>query len=228
MIIYLITNTINGKQYVGQTVRTLHRRWIAHCSKNSRGCTALSRAIQKYGRESFTQTILSVCTFLDELNDAERYFIEYYQTLSPNGYNLTIGGDTSSALQGVKRNPIIGVKISATLTGRSLSDAHKAAVSRGHLGKTHSEAHKAAQSRSQLGRRHTAESRAKISASKRDGYHPRRGQPAWNRRPVINIDSGEIFPSLKLAAESLGFSSSQLHNRLTGKLPNDTRFKFKI
>jgi group I intron endonuclease len=92
MFVYLITNTINGKRYVGQTRQTLAKRWIAHCSKNR--CRYLYNAIQKYGRQSFSiESIVEVPT-LELANEFEIEYIERYKTQYPNGYNICSGGES--------------------------------------------------------------------------------------------------------------------------------------
>ncbi len=92
MIIYKITNKINGKIYIGQTTRSLQHRWRKHCESTS-GCTALSSAIKKYDKENFTVEQIDVATTREELDQKESYWIAYYDSMSPNGYNLTGGGD---------------------------------------------------------------------------------------------------------------------------------------
>lgn len=54
--IYKITNTVNGKSYIGQTLQTIQQRWYAHkyaAKKKKQGCNKLINAINKYGEESF-------------------------------------------------------------------------------------------------------------------------------------------------------------------------------
>lgn len=53
--IYLITNKLNGKMYVGQTLMTVHERWLRHCSvaRNNINATGIDGAIRKYGKEIF-------------------------------------------------------------------------------------------------------------------------------------------------------------------------------
>lgn len=91
MIIYKITNRINGKCYIGQTVGTLDARWKRHCKDNSK-CTAIHNAIVKYGKDNFTVEEIDNAVSQDELNEKEAYWITKLNTLSPNGYNLQNGG----------------------------------------------------------------------------------------------------------------------------------------
>lgn len=86
--IYLVTNQINQKQYVGQTKRTIEIRWKEHIRKDDQ--TSLNKAIQKYGSENFAVTQLEECSD-DLLNEREQYWITYYNTFK-NGYNDTTGG----------------------------------------------------------------------------------------------------------------------------------------
>ena len=93
MIIYKITNRINVKVYIGQTKRTLERRWKEHCCPKG-GCPLLKRAINKYGKENFTVEQIDVANDVDELNKKEIYWIDYYKSANENyGYNLSLGGE---------------------------------------------------------------------------------------------------------------------------------------
>jgi group I intron endonuclease len=84
-MIYLITNTVNGKRYIGKTSRTIEVRWYHHCKNAEYGLdNYLYKAIRKYGKDNFT--IEYLCDGLDE---EEVVMIEAY---SPE-YNMTKGGD---------------------------------------------------------------------------------------------------------------------------------------
>jgi group I intron endonuclease len=96
MIIYKITNTVNNKSYIGQTVRTLRQRKNQHISESKRGKDTtcyIHNAIRKHGDVNFKFEIIDKCKNIDELNEKEIYHIEKYNTLKPNGYNLTEGGN---------------------------------------------------------------------------------------------------------------------------------------
>jgi group I intron endonuclease len=94
-LIYLITNTVNGKVYVGQTNRSLKKRWQAHCKAAQAGEPwALARAIRKYGKEAFTIAVLEAAA-VEDLGAAEIKWIEHYESFTDRskGYNLTAGGE---------------------------------------------------------------------------------------------------------------------------------------
>jgi group I intron endonuclease len=82
--VYLVTNTLNGKQYVGQTITKHSRKGHGH---------ALADAYKKYGHKSFTYE--TVCGGVDKpltLDFMEQFWINVMGSLAPNGYNLEQGG----------------------------------------------------------------------------------------------------------------------------------------
>lgn len=93
MFIYSITNEVNGKTYVGQTTKPLDERWYNHL-KSARGRSRLPIhcAIRKYGVDSFSIRVVSTALSREELDILETYFIDKYNSLTPNGYNRTSGG----------------------------------------------------------------------------------------------------------------------------------------
>ena len=94
--IYKITNLINQKSYIGQSV-DIESRWIAektrafNQSSNSYD-TILSRAFRKYGISNFLFEVIEECS-KEQLNEKERYYIYSLKTLAPFGYNIADGGD---------------------------------------------------------------------------------------------------------------------------------------
>ncbi len=93
MIIYKITNLINGKIYIGKTYRDVNVRWMEHCKKTSH-CSLLTRAIQKYKKENFKIEVIFETKNAYLLNRKEVYFIKLYNTINPEkGYNLRTGGE---------------------------------------------------------------------------------------------------------------------------------------
>ena len=101
--IYCITSPSN-KKYIGQCVKELSSgkkwgyisRWKDHIrdSKTRNYCRLLNSAIKKYEPDNFKIEVLKECD-INELDYYESYYIENYNTLSPNGYNLTTGKSVS-------------------------------------------------------------------------------------------------------------------------------------
>ena len=90
MFVYVITNTINGKRYIGQTTTSLERRWWFHQKHSS--CTYIHAAIKKYGPKNFTIEVICEPPTIELMDEFEAEYIKRYCTLAPNGYNLTEGG----------------------------------------------------------------------------------------------------------------------------------------
>ena len=88
--IYKITKISNGKSYIGQS-NNIERRFKEHQQKGVSSRIPLDIAIQKYGIHAFTYEILEECS-LNELNEREQYWINYYDTIN-NGYNCLPGGE---------------------------------------------------------------------------------------------------------------------------------------
>src|ERR1700694_6194578 len=95
MFVYLITNTINDKRYVGQTSVPIERRWIQHrCEAKTGAGLHLYKAIRKYGADSFE--VIALVT-VDTKREADFYETELIKFLdlknSEKGYNMTDGGE---------------------------------------------------------------------------------------------------------------------------------------
>ena len=107
MFIYRITNKINGKVYIGKTVRSIDARWTQHLADVRRGSDLLfHRAIRKYGADEFLVEVLYATEDFDELNRLECAAIQQHRSYERDyGYNLTLGGDGSSPGE---LNPMFG------------------------------------------------------------------------------------------------------------------------
>lgn len=87
-VIYVITNLLDGMQYVGQTTRSIEQRFKEHMKAKS----YIGSAIREVGTENFSIEIIAECASKEELNAKEIFFIEEFDCMAPNGYNLTEGG----------------------------------------------------------------------------------------------------------------------------------------
>jgi len=91
-IIYKITNHINGKKYIGQT-QNIKNRWNSHKYGNpDQMNNELYKDIKKYGITNFKIKKISFSKTQKKAYKKEIYFIKKFNTQSPNGYNLAIGG----------------------------------------------------------------------------------------------------------------------------------------
>lgn len=93
--IYKITNNINGKIYIGQhkqiTIKEKVDRYLG-------SGILIKKAQNKYGKENFTKEIIEYCD-KENVNDREVYWIRFYNSLTPNGYNITKGGQNAATTQ---------------------------------------------------------------------------------------------------------------------------------
>lgn len=126
--VYLVTNLINGKQYVGKTAHSLEARRKCHFEERNDN-TPFHNALKKYGFENFEWlTLFNGC---DEnfLFEEEMEFIKEHNTKVPNGYNLTDGGEGSC---GYKHSKETRRKMSEARKGKKFTEEtrRKMSVSR--------------------------------------------------------------------------------------------------
>lgn len=117
--IYKITNKITNKCYIGETKKSNPElRWNEHKSKIKKGigCPALQDAVKKYEIENFKFEILIIC-FDDDRYKFEKEYIEKYNSIVPNGYNLTTSGE-GGGFYGKKHSNETIDKIKKTLKER--------------------------------------------------------------------------------------------------------------
>ena len=241
--IYILTNIINLKKYVGQTTRPIEDRFCEH-QKPSNHCSAIYEAIKKHGWENFT-TDYYKCSD-DELNKHERWFVKLMNTMSPNGYNLREGGGSRGKLSGETKQ-----KISESMTGKVFTVEHREALSAVRIGKKLSQEHREALSASHKGKGQTQETKEKISkkmkgqertqehkdaisASKKGEKNPnygKMGDKHHNSKRVYQYDlEGKFiasFGSTNEAARNIGKTDgSNIRKCANGKLPHVYKFKW--
>mgnify|MGYP000209157578 CR=1 FL=1 len=126
--IYCLTSP-SDKKYIGQSVKFLSsgkkwgylKRWRQHCyeAKINKGfCRLLDNAIRKYNPDAFKVELLKECS-IDELDYYEQYYISKYNTLKPNGYNLTTGKSQSRQSEETK------IKRSESMLGKNKGNSLK-------------------------------------------------------------------------------------------------------
>lgn len=168
--IYRVTNTVNGKVYIGQTSQIPKRRWTTHIYDAINGSDLyFHRAIRKYGEDAFQFEVLLAGLTREEANLKECELIAEYGALDRDkGYNATFGGIGANHTEEAK------AKISAASTEYWADPVNRAAASKARRGLLAGEKNPMFGVRGEdhpfFGRTHTAETRAKQSAIKKEMF----------------------------------------------------------
>ena len=185
--VYLITNLINSKKYVGVTTKTLKHRWQQHCWSSTRNkqCRLIGKAIKKYAKENFKMELIEEMLDVSEkdLLTREAFYIAKYNTFADggHGYNLIRCSEghfiySEKTRQKISENQR-GEK--NQFYGKRHSEKSLALMSQSHMG-----------SKAHLGKPHTEETRKRLSDLLSGEKSPR-----YN--PLVmrfhNIFSGEEF-----------------------------------
>lgn len=134
--IYKITNLLNNKVYIGQSVN-IARRWKDHRSRPFQQGedferNYLYRAIRKNGLENFSFEIIEECA-QEELNEKEKYWISHYKSyLEDFGYNQTLGGDSAVTFCKITDEQLVEIYellLNTLLTQREIADKYNVAES---------------------------------------------------------------------------------------------------
>lgn len=183
MVIYKITNTQNGKVYIGQTVQPFKNRVNEHKKKMRNGANfPLYNAMRKYGIEAFTFEVIDTASSQEELDEKERLWIAQYNSQYPNGYNLTSGGAGTFDYHHTEDD-----KKRMSNLKKGLFDGEDNPF----YGKHHSREQIDKWKRERKGRKLSDEWKKNISKTRK-------------RIRVINIDTGEVFESARHAARYYG------------------------
>lgn len=122
--IYIVKNSVNNKCYIGQTKQPILLRWKDHTGvKKTTGL--LYKAIKKYGKQNFTiQCLVENIKTQKELDFLEIDYIAKYNTISPNGYNLTSGGFGGNGIRSIPVEKHINI-VSDYIAGKSTGELAK-------------------------------------------------------------------------------------------------------
>lgn len=174
MFVYLVTGP-TGKRYVGITSKTIDARWKQHVSDAARhrSNSVLHAAIRKYGQEAFSLEQIGSCDTWEAACEMEKAEIASRGTFSPDGYNLTLGGD---GLLGVKHSEEFKAFISEVHKGRVVSDLTRERLRAAHEARPEHEKAELAEKIASANSKRTPEERDRIAeaiaASKRGKKRP--------------------------------------------------------
>jgi len=231
---------ISAKEYIGITSKTAMKRFSAHCSSNKKYPIVV--AIKKYGRENAIVTVINTFSDYDEMYQAEKDAIVKYNTLAPNGYNLTDGGKGSFGLKAsesrkkkigdANRGRLVSAetrkKMSIASKGRDYSLQVKA-MAKANRGSVRTPEQVKRTAETWTGRKHSEESKLKMSesASKRRASAETKSKMSANMKrirgnKVFNFESplgGTVKVSdMKSFCKSNGLLSNHMYNVANGKL----------
>lgn len=225
--VYKITNNINGKVYIGQSIN-IKARWKDHIhalNRNDSRCTLLQRAWNKYKQENFFFEILELCSE-DMLDEVETKYIDMYDACK-NGYNIESGGNVNKHLSDETKQ-----KLRESHLGMKMSDETRKKMSESRIGEknpmygqTHSETTRKKISDSKkgkpghpctdyqkeclrlanLGKEVSEETRRKISEANKGNIPHNK-----NSRIVYCIELEKIFNNPSSASKELCISSSNI------------------
>lgn len=128
--IYKITNVINGKCYIGKTKHESVIRWRDHVN-GYHPSSLIHKAIVKYGVEKFSFEVIERNVQDSLLNELEVFYISKFNSKTPNGYNLTVGGDGG---KGYKPTAETLAKMSACRKGVPWTSLQREVLSKRKIG----------------------------------------------------------------------------------------------
>lgn len=223
--IYKITNLKNGKSYIGQSIDIKRRFWDHRCISHETNIH-LRYAMKKYGKDSFKYEVLEECKASD-LDEREKFWIA---KLKPE-YNIAAGGQGRGRKHSEATKKAISEK--SLSFWRNLSEERRAAIIQNNLigpkvGHAVSASTRQKLRDANIGKKQSPETKEKRKATMRDkklnGYvQDNKG----HRKKVICVETGEIFESVKEAAQKLGVNPSNITHVLKGKQLTSKGFHFE-
>jgi group I intron endonuclease len=232
--VYLITNLIDDKKYVGITSKGYKNRFIHHCSQGY----YLTSAIKKHGRKNFKLELLFQIESKEKAAEYEINLIKELNTKFPNGYNFSDGGQApchtpeirskiSNALKGkakspthlakIKKNAIVNGEKRKGISRPEFSEEWKQKMSLSKKGKNLSESHKKAISESlnnseKFKNRNIGTYFKLNNPSKNPILKEKSARAKW--KPVYCYELDFTFLSIKFAAEYIKVRPSSVSNAI--------------
>jgi len=187
-LIYIATNKINDKSYIGLTTKSLELRARLHYNESKNKMYKFANALKKYNKSDWGWKILHDNIPYKYLSDMEVFYIFIFDTYN-NGYNSTEGGEISPMVY-----PEIALKVSKKMSGKNNPMYGKSGELNPMYGKKFSDDHLRKLSESHTGNKHSEETKKKISKNSARHFlgkkfseeHKAKLKEAWKRRKLRN------------------------------------------
>lgn len=226
--IYIITNILNGKMYIGQA-QSIKIRWQRHKTKlrkNYHENKHLQRAWNKYGESVFRFRILESCP-IGNLDKREQFYLNAY---FPSGMLYNIAIDASSNQRGLKASAETRLKLSKAHKGRKFTIEHRRKIGAAHKNKIVSIETRERIGKASTGRVHSEATRLKISKSSKGHQVSEKQRQVTIERNKTRIISDDMRRKISIAHKGnkhcLGRklseeTRSKISNSLKGKHPTE-------
>lgn len=200
MFVYRVTNTINGKKYIGITIKSIAHRWRQHINGAGKANYVFARAIKKHGPKNFSVEEVARASSIEDLYELEKQFIQLEKThvTLGKGYNTTLGGGGSHGLQ---HSAVARALVSAAQIKHWSDPEVRARMSAKMIGHKQSAETIAKKSAAHTGKKHTAETKLRLSqiaATRRRGPHSEE-----TRRKMSESGKGKVRTPEHCAALSI-------------------------
>jgi group I intron endonuclease len=210
--VYKITNIINGKCYIGQSIN-IHKRWAEHRRKNNNENTYLRKAIKKYGIYFFKFEVIVVCS-RGLLDWYEKLAIAGNASIAPAGYNLSSGG--RSTTWAYKPSEETLKKRSIALTGKIRTEETKRKMSENAKNRVCSEETKSKLRARRIGMPSWNKGTPMSEATKQKIIAAKLGKEAPYRWKQVIRSDGTIFKSIDQAAKATNCTAGGISRVLRG------------
>lgn len=201
--VYITTNLINGKRYIGRKIFDSKNNWVDYIGSGA----YFQKAVKKYGKENFSRNIIDIAYSNDELNNKEIEYIRFFNaTESPDFYNIESGG---------QKYPL------SEHTKKLISENHANLAGENHpmYGKHHTEETKRKISEVQKGKIPVNKGKPMSQEQKE------KLKEAWKHRElkvshhriVKCLESGKVYNSIQDASDDTGIKYSSIVAVLSGR-----------
>ena len=238
--IYKISNNINNKIYIGQTIRPLIKRIYEYKSAlntNTFHNNYLGNTIKKYGFENFEFSVIDTAKTIEELNEKEINWIKHYNSTDKNiGYNIELGGSNALATEDTKTKMSqshSGIKQTQHWINKRIAKSGTEEAKKYGKAKTEEEKKYLSEVSPKywLGKSRDEETRKKISKTKKElGLSDKQKQILCKRVIAFNPKSNEvlnIFDSTVDASKYYSLSQSTISRRCSGRVNNNGEVFFR-